>query len=266
VHTNVRTTTWSRGGMGHFLMTVEDGAGGSLKHTILTYDPGERLYRGCFLEPSASGFSEGRWNSRARTMQTIFFLFDLPLDDEGRPDRTAAFSDGINGAVTRKVVKEDVALLAMELKFGDTVVWAGAGEDRRPLDPGRIRHLVLASHPGKAIVAGEPFRAEPGWGVHLRLGQADRALAIFADGDTVRRADAPELALHVSYGKFEVGADVLLWHPHGNRYNAQEWQLRDDGAVSPVRAPQLVLGWQEGALHLVAQEDESRLVFAELQR
>ncbi|MFT5129462.1 MAG: hypothetical protein ACI8W8_003084 [Rhodothermales bacterium] len=121
--------------------------------------------------------------------------------------------------------------------------------------------LTLNSHPGQALVFTNSYTLEHGEGQGLKLGPAASAARVTMFGGLVRKLSKPKIGLNVDFNAFKAGSTLSFWGNNGGA-GKHNWITNDTNTLSPAEAPQLVLGWQEGRVRLVAAGSKNRLEFA----
>ncbi|MFT5130908.1 MAG: hypothetical protein ACI8W8_004540 [Rhodothermales bacterium] len=258
-HKNRSVSYWSRDGRGRFLVSEESGPDGAEKYSLKSFDQRANLYRGCFLEAAGAGFSRGRWDAALQTMNSEFFLFDLPREADGTFVAEASYRDGIHGTILDQVLHRFERKLAIRLSVGDRLVWERSGNATRPFDRKAIWPLTLGDQ--TALVQKVEFENAEGRGQLLAVGPAENALPVFFDGQKLRHAEQPALSLHVPLRAYEHGTRVIFWY-RLNPASIHDWQANPDASLSPAEKPELVLGVLKGEICLVHADDPSRLIFA----
>jgi hypothetical protein len=255
-------TTWSRDRKGDFLVGTE----GTHKASLMTFDPASHIYRGVALEPGAASFSHGRWQTGPAMMNHRFYAFELPRDANGKPLPDAAFEDGLNGDISDRVYHKFMRQVEMIARIGAAEVWKGKGQVNLDIDPARIWPATLSSHPGKALTPGSKFEHPHGFGENVKLGPGPRTLKLFFDNRAIRKFNRSGLWLNVNMNRFRAGESVNFWRNHRVQNQPHLWAPNEDHTISPVKAPQLALGWADGELRLLKKDSEDRLVLQEMKQ
>ena len=181
----------------------------------------------------------------------------------------AEFGDLYKAAKNGDNIAEDeiadwLKKLGITWKEGEELLKRAALEKAKRKKAAKVWSLELESHPGMAIVAGDDFKLQHGYGEILQAGNAiAEPIKVFFDGRSIRKVDDQNLAFEVARNEYKEGTIVLFWAGRGHPDSAQEWKVNADKTISPEKAAHLVLGPGENErLSLVKRGDQRRLVFA----
>ena len=129
----------------------------------------------------------------------------------------------------------------------------------------KLNEWPLVTDDDKGLVRTEKFEFGHGYGASLGISDTvEKAERVFFHNGTIRLVENSELGLHVSWSKFSAGTGVIFWSIT-DKASQHEWTVNPNGSISPRKAPNLVVGWQE-KLKLVKRGTASELRFPKAPR